>query len=195
MLRKLPRVTFNVLAALSLVLLVAVAFALARRSWALDTLEVPYYTETRRVAPTSHGGPNVYSAKILTLGNYADGITLAFGSRRGGGRPPRFRHAAEQPYRASGFCCRARTPREAVHRLPGACLKTGLPSGATLLFFRHWLLLVLFALAPAARLGAVARRRSRRRKPGLCPACGYDLRATPGRCPECGTQAPLDPKV
>ena len=30
--------------------------------------------------------------------------------------------------------------------------------------------------------------RRRGRRPGLCPRCGYDLRATPGRCPECGDE-------
>jgi hypothetical protein len=46
------------------------------------------------------------------------------------------------------------------------------------------------ALPPAIWLMLVGRRLARRRMRRinqLCPACGYDLRATPDQCPECGT--------
>ena len=52
-------------------------------------------------------------------------------------------------------------------------------------FFPYWSLVLLTATGPAAWYVG-RRRRLRSRSPGLCPACGYDLRATPGRCPECG---------
>jgi hypothetical protein len=46
---------------------------------------------------------------------------------------------------------------------------------------------------PAARLWLWHRSRGARRlAKGLCPSCGYDLRATPGRCPECGTAVAAD---
>jgi hypothetical protein len=50
----------------------------------------------------------------------------------------------------------------------------------------------LLLLTPAAAcwlLYLSARAKKAEQRPGLCPACGYDLRATPGRCPECGAAA------
>lgn len=51
-----------------------------------------------------------------------------------------------------------------------------------------WFLLLLFAPLPARSVVQMVRVR-RRRRAGLCRACGYDLRATPDQCPECGTHA------
>jgi hypothetical protein len=51
------------------------------------------------------------------------------------------------------------------------------------LFIPAWLMLVLTAILPTLWL---LRRRRQPNPAGLCPACGYDLRATPERCPECG---------
>jgi hypothetical protein len=50
-------------------------------------------------------------------------------------------------------------------------------------------LTVLLALLPVGRFTLRRRTltRQRRRNAGLCPSCGYDLRATPDRCPECGS--------
>jgi hypothetical protein len=44
-----------------------------------------------------------------------------------------------------------------------------------------WFLVCLSAVLPMLRA-----LRRKRKLPGLCPACGYDLRASPERCPECG---------
>jgi hypothetical protein len=55
-----------------------------------------------------------------------------------------------------------------------------------------WLLFLATATLPISRMTRALRAR-RRRGGGLCPACGYDLRATPDRCPECGATPPPPP--
>jgi hypothetical protein len=57
----------------------------------------------------------------------------------------------------------------------------------------YWALLGIGAVVPVARFFSRRRRRLRMRR-GLCPSCGYDVRASPMRCPECGTECGTAPR-
>ncbi len=49
----------------------------------------------------------------------------------------------------------------------------------------HWFLILLFGAMPGRKIYRWQRSR-RRRKRGLCEACGYDMRGSGEQCPECG---------
>jgi hypothetical protein len=72
---------------------------------------------------------------------------------------------------------------------PLSQLPQGYPTARSLaIYVPHWAVVLLTGVLPVTWLVRTLRAR-RRLRCGLCPSCGYDLRATPGRCPECGEAA------
>jgi hypothetical protein len=70
--------------------------------------------------------------------------------------------------------------------------RAGSSEATTAIAVPFWMLMLVLA-APFACWTILplrrARRSLRRRRLGLCAACGYDLRGSQSRCPECGAEA------
>jgi hypothetical protein len=54
-------------------------------------------------------------------------------------------------------------------------------------WFPEWIPTLAFTGAIVFAVKRIRRRHRLKKRIGLCPNCGYDLRATPDRCPECGS--------
>ena len=93
---------------------------------------------------------------------------------------------AGNPYRSSEWTgWRSRVPVQPYHK---SYANVGWSVRSRGVEIHYWLVALLTAVLPASAARGIINR-WRRRAPGLCRRCGYDLRATPGRCPECGTEA------
>jgi hypothetical protein len=164
-LKRLPRILFNALAVLSLLLFVTTVVLWARSYSGTD--EFGHLWKTGGVGLMSPTG-ELHFYRGRWPGD-TRGVPVGFRYSRN----PKFSTSAQMgaPTHRWGplRVWRSASAPYAYYALPA------------------WLLAVLFAALPVVRLIRYRRERRNRRHASICPACGYDLRATPDRCPECGT--------
>ena len=178
--RPLARRLFTLCSAASLLLCVAVCVL-----WARSYANGPINAGHRTWRPTASGVDVAFAGAAVVRGR------LVFGSSTRPLPGARLAPLAQWVWGRDGFMLD--TVADRVDRRGRAgfdCYHMGPAGGAVSGWFGIvpcWFIVLVTGVAPAAWLATRGRRAARRRLlAGLCPACGYDLRASPERCPECG---------
>lgn len=186
--KRLCRWVFNGLAAVSMLLFLAMAISWVRSVSAFDEWDLLLSSQSGDVTfisiETGRG------RLCLDTGLVAYSILRKRSPARTDDTQPEFRHFSFEPLYPSGM--------DLNH--PG--IRGFSAKGFEFSFFRSdsmvrfeyrliapmWAWMLLWAFLPAICGTLYKRRRSveKRKRKGLCPSCGYDLRPTPDRCPECG---------
>jgi hypothetical protein len=158
----MKRRLLNLLTALSLLLCVAACVLWVRSYWTVDLI---VFSPTR-------DSYSVWSQRgevcLRRLGNTD--------------MPDRWQHHSTPVQGFSRY-----VPPQSERRRPGGfwwesgALNFPRPLRYQVVVVPYWFILAVCILAASPAL-----LRRRRHRVGLCPTCGYDLRATPDRCPECG---------
>lgn len=196
--RRLLRVIFTCLAALSLLAAIMSVYFGWRGRTRVDAVVAGYWAYTPHRAAAGY-----YDAWLAAIRNEAGGWT-ASAMRRGCVAGPDREQPAPQraglleptPYHldyVADVCDDAlkQTPRArsvlGVRYVTYSWDRRG-PT-AYVLTAPHATTAAAFLLLPVLRVALFLTDRRRRRRlvaEKVCPACGYDCRATPDRCPECG---------
>jgi hypothetical protein len=193
--RRLGRILFNTLMGLSLLLCLASVALCVRSYWVGDQLYWSRWTSAGM--PASPGTLRMHETAVFLVSGRG-GLAVEFriqevqwqsGERAHNQVPGTefLRSANDKPEYPDA------KPVDTVWRRLGfghwsATYGLGYTATSRRLWAPAWFVAAMFTLWPAAWMLSRARARRRARR-GLCPACGYDLRATPERCPECGTMA------
>ncbi len=188
----MKRRAFNVLTAISALLLVGVVSLWTRSYWRYDHLSsVLDSTAEDKWTRSFYDLDSSRGEIIFACMRETATDQLNIDAYRNDPTVPHFRwsylRAGDKPWREESHSDNA----DLIHRC-GVVIDAGIvhegdwpPYYLLTVVAPHWLLMPAFAVLPAMWFIGYWRRR-RHDQHGRCPTCGYDLRATPDRCPECG---------